>query len=98
MKYMVTLKPGQAAIGMYEMMFDKQTSYSYRSGNFCEDFNNSRKIQFVTKMIDYYFIRKSNWLRILNMCDETEIEAIEGFKIRLLVNYIDKIYVPIRKS
>mmetsp|Transcript_38840 Transcript_38840/g.59048 ORF Transcript_38840/g.59048 Transcript_38840/m.59048 type:complete len:159 (+) Transcript_38840:80-556(+) len=91
--YPVISEPGQVVLGMFELLFSKKSQYSYKILRDEDD-----PVEDRDKIADCYFLRQSSWRRILLNEEESEqwrhIFAL--FRHGALVNYINKVYLPIR--
>ena len=90
--YPIVMIQGQA-IGLFEMIYEKKSQVSYKVHR-----DEDEPIEDREKMSDNYFIRLSNMRLLLARGEESEAmeKLIEQFKINALMNYIKRVYQPMR--
>mmetsp|Transcript_17475 Transcript_17475/g.26940 ORF Transcript_17475/g.26940 Transcript_17475/m.26940 type:complete len:118 (+) Transcript_17475:264-617(+) len=81
----VTLRPGMAILGLFELVFQQRSDFIYKSGP------GSKAIKG-----DSLFIRKLNWQRMVNELDEEKKSLFRPFKFHILQNYVKLIHSPIQ--
>mmetsp|Transcript_13485 Transcript_13485/g.21062 ORF Transcript_13485/g.21062 Transcript_13485/m.21062 type:complete len:107 (-) Transcript_13485:25-345(-) len=86
MHFPFSFKAGQS-IGLFELCFNKRSQFIFRQKE-SEDNSSS------TKPMECFFIRKLSWKQVVA---QSMSEISEDFKNRILLNYLDKFYVPMKE-
>ncbi len=68
-------------MGLFEVSFEKRSQFIYRLKE--------------KKEVEMFFIRKPTWNQLVNLV-QNKRGIVEQFKTKLLLNYIDKVYLPIK--
>jgi len=87
----ITLYPGHSVVGLFECAFDKQLQLFYKTRPL-------RRVRdyYQDRMLHCFFLRKHNLKSVLDSCEDPTPEIPEGFRLRVLMNFISRILLPIR--
>jgi len=88
--YPVTI-PGRATIGLCELMYEFKSQFKFRAV-----FPDRSKS---SKPLLSFFIRLTNWKKISNpfFIKNTPNDKFKEIENKVLINYIEKVYFPIKK-
>ena len=84
----VVIQHGRLVIGLFEMMFNVNSNFVYKAARYSRSLLG--QITHESHFFDSFFLRKAKWSELV----EKHKALIDGFKTRIFLNYLEKVYIP----